>query len=627
MCGIFGSVSLGRPITPDEIRAVERGTSLLQHRGPDGGDVLTERNVCFGHRRLSIVDLEGGSQPMWSSDRRGVIIYNGEVYNFEALERELCKAGRRFVTRCDTEAVLNAYLEWGPAAVEQLRGMFAFAAVDFERRQLLLARDRLGKKPLFYTLRNGVLTWSSELEPLYQIAGPFRMDMDALDAYLAWQYIPAPRTIYEGVRALPPGHLLTIDFDTGKVNERRYWSVKFSEDRSRSPEEWGEALDAVIRDAVAVRFMSDVPFGAFLSGGIDSSLVVGYMAQLMTTPVRTFTIGFKEANWSEMAYAQQVADLNRTEHHTEVVEAESLGLLPLLVRHYGQPFADSSAIPTFYVSRMARQHVKMVLSGDGGDENFAGYHSYEYVVSRMQDAATPQSARGKTNWFRDLAGITYRRLRRASLSPPLVDELYQHHSVTAHHFPPSERRTLFQPHYRALVHDVDRDRRALLDVEGAPIVTRLQHLDLMAYLPFDILTKVDIAAMANSLEVRVPLLDHHVVELAATMPSELKLKPLANGWDKKYILKELAKRRYPAELIDRPKMGFGVPIGDWMAGKLRDQIEHRLLRSAMLPRLFNMAAVETIWRRHLERGDGTAKLWNLLFLDEWMKMHPDAMPA
>jgi asparagine synthase (glutamine-hydrolysing) len=627
MCGIFGSINFSGPATTEQTRLVERGTALLKHRGPDGGAIVTEGQVCFGHRRLSIVDLEGGTQPMWSSDHRGLIVYNGEVYNFEAVERELCKFGRRFITQSDTEAVLNAYLAWGPEGVSRLRGMFAFAAVDFDRGHALLARDRLGKKPLFYTIRNGALTWSSELEPLYQTVGPFRLDPSALDAYLAWQYVPAPRTIYEGVRCLPPGHLATIDLASGKVEERRYWHLNFSEDRSCGPEEWGERLDAAIRDAVKVRFMSDVPFGAFLSGGIDSSLVVGYMAELMQEPVRTFTIGFHEANYSEMEYAEQVARINGTEHHTEIVEAESLGLLPLLVRHYGQPFADSSAIPTYYVSRMASRHVKMVLSGDGGDENFAGYNSYEYVVSRLKDARTPASARGKHNWFRDLAGIMYRKMRRAARPQPLVDEMYEHHAATAHHFSPAERRKLLRAEFQSVVHDVDRDRRALLEVEDAPVVTRLQHLDLMAYLPFDILTKVDIAAMANSLEVRVPLLDHHVVELAATMPSELKLKPLAKGWDKKHMLKELAKRRYPAELIDRPKMGFGIPIGDWMATGLREQIESRLLHSSTLPRFFDMPAVEAIWRRHLEQRDGTAKLWNLLFLDEWLAAHQEAMPA
>ena len=627
MCGIFGLIGLNGDVTDHDRTLVEAGTTCLQHRGPDGGAVTLHGRVAFGHRRLSIVDLEGGAQPMWSADRHGLISYNGEVYNFEELERELLAAGRRFVTRSDTEAVLNAYLEWGPESVSRLRGMFAFAAVDFTRQQAILARDRLGKKPLYYTVTNGRLIWSSELEPLYQNAGPFAIDLAALDDYLAWQYIAAPKTIYQDVRALPPGHVAVVDLASGRITETPYWHLRFSEDRSLSVEEWGERLDAQIRDAVRVRFMSDVPFGAFLSGGIDSSLVVGYMAELMQEPVKTFTIGFREADYSEMTHAEEVARLNGTEHHTEIVDADSLALLPTLVKHYGQPFADSSAIPTFHVSRMARRHVKMVLSGDGGDESFAGYNSYEYVLSRINDAATPASARGKRTWFRELAGLYYRRLRRSVEQPALLDELYRHQSVTAHHFHPAERRRLWREPYRALVRDVDPQRRALLDLDGAPVVTRLQHLDLMQYLPYDILTKVDVAAMANSLEVRVPLLDHHVVELAATMPSEYKLAPVAGGYDKKAILKSLAKRRYPASLIDRPKMGFGVPIGGWMAGPLRSQVEERLLQSPQLARLVDRSYVDEIWKRHLQHGDGAAKVWNLLFLGEWLRTHEGALRA
>jgi asparagine synthase (glutamine-hydrolysing) len=617
-------MALERDLTDADRALVAAGTAALEHRGPDGGAVVSHDRISFGHRRLSIVDIEGGVQPMWSQDRRGLISYNGEVYNFEALERDLLKTGRRFVTRSDTEAVLNAYLEWGPGAVSRLRGMFAFAAVDFERGQAILARDRLGKKPLFYTVKNGVLIWSSELEPLYANAGPFPIDLPALDDYLSWQYIPAPRTIYEGVRCLPPAHLAVIDLKSGSVREQRYWDLRFTEDRSLTAEEWGERLDAEIREAVRVRFMSDVPYGAFLSGGIDSSLVVGYMAELMQEPVKTFTIGFREADFSEMEHAAAVAKLNGTEHHTEIVEADSLRLLPTLVKHYGQPFADSSAIPTFYVSRMARKHVKMVLSGDGGDENFAGYNSYEYVLSRLNDAATPSSARGKSTWFRELAGIFYRRVRKQIAQPSLLEQLYEHQSTTAHHFHPSERRKLWREPYRGLVHDIDARRMALLDID-APVVSRLQHLDLMQYLPFDILTKVDVAAMANSLEVRVPLLDHQVVELAATMPSEHKLRPIAGGYEKKAILKTLAKRRYPASIIDRPKMGFGVPIGDWMAGPLRVQIEERILNSPQLARLLEPSHIAAIWTRHLQQRDGTAKIWNLLFLDEWLRTHQPSL--
>ena len=633
MCGIFGLIGINRPATDDDTRLVERGVALLQHRGPDGHAVVTRKGVSLGHRRLAIVDVGGGHQPMWSHDRNGVISYNGEVYNFEALSRELIALGRTFVTRSDTEAVLNAYLAWGDAAPARLRGMFAFAAVDWQKQRAIIARDRLGIKPVYYTVRNGALLWSSELEPLYQTAGPFRLDLSALDDYLAWQYVPAPKTIYQEVRCLPPGHYLTIDLRTGEWSEKRYWQLSFSEDRSLSIEEWGERLDAMIRESVRIRLMSDVPFGAFLSGGIDSSIVVGYMAEIMERPVDTFTIGFNEADFSEVKYAEEVARLNRTHHRTEIVDADSLDLLPLLVRHYGQPFADSSAVPTYYLSRMASRHVKMVLSGDGGDENFAGYHSYEFVARQME-ARESDSPGGRSSWFRQLASRYYGRLAQqtntvtAVLDDP-VDTAYAHHCVTAHHFPPAERTQLWLPQFKSQVRKEQPERRALMDLAGAPIISRLQYLDLMAYLPYDILTKVDVASMANSLEVRVPLLDHKLVEMAATMPVEFKLRrEVVNGeirYDKKHVLKRLAKARYPAALIDRPKMGFGVPIGDWMAGKLRPQVESRLLGSEVLPQFFDMDYVRSLWRRHVAHRDATAKIWNLLFLHEWMKTHQPAL--
>jgi asparagine synthase (glutamine-hydrolysing) len=625
MCGIFGLVGLGRPVTAAETDLVGRGMDGLKHRGPDGEGIVTRDSICFGHRRLAIVDPNGGHQPMWSADRRGLITYNGEVYNFLDLERELTPLGHRFTNRCDTEGVLNAYLAWGDAALERLRGMFAFAAVDFDRKRAIVARDRLGIKPLYYTVKDGALIWSSELEPLYRTVGPFRLDLTALDDYLSWQYVPAPKTIYHDVRALPPGHYLSIDLDRGTFDERSFWRLQFREEPGLSADEWGERLDAAIRESVRLRLMSDVPFGAFLSGGVDSSLVVGYMADIMDRPVDTFTIGFNEGDFSEVRYAEEVARVNRTEQHTEIVDAEAIELLPLLVRHYGQPFADSSAIPTYYLCRMAARYVKMALSGDGGDENFAGYNSYEYVVSQLAGDTVVRAGAGRGAWLRALAARFYRRLRWSVQRRNDIDRAYELHCVTAHHFPPAERRALFAPAFREVVRAEQPERRALLDIAGAPIVTRLQHLDLMAYLPYDILTKVDVASMANSLEVRVPLLDHKVVEMAATIPSDLKLRPLRDEYDKKHLLKAVAKRRYRPELIERPKMGFGVPIGEWMAGKLRPRVEQRLA-SPFLREFFDAGAIDALWRRHLAQRDCTPKIWNLLFLEEWMRTHADALP-
>jgi asparagine synthase (glutamine-hydrolysing) len=626
MCGIFGVIRLDRQPASGFADHVEKAVHHLHHRGPDASGVIANGSVCLGHARLSIIDLSGGAQPMWSDDGQGLISYNGEVYNFQELSKQLTRRGRRFRTRSDTEVVLNAYLEWGEDCVQYLRGMFAFAAVDFNNNTAFLTRDRLGIKPLFYTVLEDALVFSSELEAIYQSFGPFRIDLEALDDYLYWQYIHAPRTIYRDVRQLPPGHSVVVNLLDGMYSERRYWKLHFQEDRSISLEEWGERLDSVIRESVEIRLVSDVPFGAFLSGGIDSSLVVGYMADILEQPVRTFSIGFKEADYSELKYAEAVAAINQTDHHTEIVEAESVSLLPLLVRHYGQPFADSSAIPTYHVSRMARKHVKMVLSGDGGDENFAGYNSYETVIRTVSPGRRERTRSLRARIQKAISHFGQKWLR---LSNSLLDRAYEIHCQTAHHFSPAERKRLFRRGYKDLVREHLPHRRALMDIGKEPLISRLQHLDLMAYLPFDILTKVDIASMANSLEVRVPLLDHILVETAATIPAEFKFRTNQfsdqDVYEKKFILKQLARRRYPLETFDRPKMGFGIPLGNWFAGKLNGEVRRRLLDSEFLPLLLDREEIANLVNLHSHQIDISTKLWNLLFLEEWMRSHAAAL--
>jgi len=628
MCGIFGVCTLDQRTAEGYTGLVEKGVGLLRHRGPDDHGVVVSGTACFGHSRLSIIDLEGGHQPMWSTDKKGLISYNGEVYNFIELKQALLERGYTFSTRSDTEVVLNAYLEWGTDCVSHFRGMFAFAALDLEKGKVILARDRLGIKPLFYTIKNGTLCFSSELEPLYRTAGPFGMDMESLDDYLYWQYIHSPRTIYRDVRSLPPAHVLVIDLATGQLSEHQYWKITFTEDRSMSAEDWEHRLDGLMREAVGIRLMSDVPFGAFLSGGIDSSLVTGYMADIMDQPVKTFSIGFKESDFSELEFARTVAELNHTDHHTEIVEAESLNLLPLLVRHYGQPFADSSAIPTFYVSKMARTHVKMVLSGDGGDENFAGYLSYETIMREMDRTWDTGGMKFRRRMM-SLGYYYYWLFRQLAGLGGEVDKAYELHCITARHFSPAERRKLFRKEFRMIVRSHVPERRALMDIGDQPLISRLQHLDLMAYLPFDILTKVDSVSMANSLEVRVPLLDHKLVEAAATLPAEFKLREEKFNktvtYDKKHILKNIARNRYPAEIIDRRKMGFGVPLGIWFATRLKNDIRKKLCESDVLPAFFNMKHIEHIVSEHSEQKDRSVQLWNLLFLEEWMKSHHEAL--
>ncbi len=623
MCGIFGAINLNGSDCA-EIDKVTTGIGLMRHRGPDGHGVETAGPVSFGHARLSIIDLDLGKQPMQDHTGTGIITYNGEVYNFPEIRKDLEKTGRRFDTHSDTEVVLNACLEWGEDCLEHFRGMFSFACYDTGSGKALIARDRAGKKPLFYTTRNGTLFFSSEIEPLYRVAGPFRINPEALDDYLYWQYIPAPRTIYRDVHCLPPAHYLAVDTKSGQIVRKRYWGLSFKEDRSLSFDDWLEELDCVLRESVRLRLVSDVPFGAFLSGGIDSSLVVGYMSDILNQPVKTFSIGFENADFSELQYAKQVAELCGTEHYTKIVKVESLGILPLLVKHYGQPFADSSAIPTYYVSRMARENVKMVLSGDGGDENFAGYNTYEYVVSGQVKKRQEKFGERLTRYALGLLGRA-----RPILEQNSGHSIFDLYSSVYKHFSSQERDLLYNERYASLVDNEQSYRRSLLALQGDTLVSRLQHLDILTYLPYDILTKVDIASMANSLEVRTPLLDHRLMEIAATIPASFKLREIhADGqttYDKKYILKALALKRFPKSVIERPKKGFGIPLGDWFAGGLREDVRGRLVNSKHLPLFFNMDTIQRILNEHSRVHDMSAKIWNLLFLNEWMVQHENTL--
>ena len=563
-------------------------------------------------------------QPMFSADRKVAVTYNGEVYNFRELRTALEKLGHIFKTRSDTEVVLNAYLEWGSDCLTRFRGMFAFALIDERRRRAFLARDRVGKKPLFYALKKDVLFFSSEIESLYLTVGPFKMDLEALDDYLAWQYVPAPKTIYREVVCLPPAHFLDVDMNSGKVETRRYWSLRFSEDRSLDDVEWERRIDEKLDEAVKIRLISDVPYGAFLSGGVDSSLVVWHMAKNLDHPVKTFSISFREDKYDESQYATAAAKLCGAEHHSRFIEADAFGVLPHLVRHYGQPFADSSAIPTYYVSKMARENVKMVLSGDGGDEVFAGYNTYENIVTRLNGAWIPSPFRGVSRAL----GSICRFLAPGRGNWPSNDILSLH-SRAYQHFSIDDRRALYGPLFKDSAVDRMPERKAILESSDQPALSRLQLLDVLTYLPFDILTKIDIASMANALEVRSPFLDHELIEVAATLPSDLKFKRRRGlrgpKFDRKYLLKRLARRRFPENMVDRPKWGFGIPLGQWFLGKLRAEVRRRLLHSPVLEMFFDRRQIEQLIESHSPTRDMSAKIWNLLFLEEWMRTHDKAL--
>ena len=614
MCGIAGIVNFdGRPVAHADLAAM---TDAIAHRGPDGDGLRLDGPVGLGHRRLAIIDLTGGAQPMSNEDGLVWVTFNGEIYNYKAnFQSELEGFGHRFQSSCDTEVIVHAYEEWGARCVEHFRGMFAFAIHDRRREEVFVARDRLGIKPVVYSLEPNRVAFASELQALETLPGlELRLNPAALDAYLHLGYIPAPATIYRNVFKLPPGCTMTVGLTGVKSEPRCYWDVHFEPDESLGEDEWLDRLNTAIREAVRIRLRSDVPFGAFLSGGVDSSLVVAYMSELLPEPVRTFSIGFEQADHSELQYARIAAQRCRTDHHEQILRADALGILPDLVKHYGEPFGDSSAIPTYYVSQLARRHVKMVLSGDGGDENFAGY--FQHLIA---SGYRRPGRRGVKALVKEAVVGTARALRMM----PRLTPLDRWGDVVAL-VSTRERRRLWQTKVpvSALAVELQASyhRGRSLD-----LCSWFQYFDLKNYLPYDILTKVDVASMAHGLEARVPLLDHRVVELAALMPPRFKVQRNGdNAFEGKYILKKLAQRFYDRAFLTRPKKGFAIPLKSWLGAAPPSELRERLFDSkSRLVDLLERSSLEdaATW---LERDHPlySTRLWLLLFLAEWFRQHP-----
>lgn len=612
MCGVVGLLHKdGAPVDPE---VIETMTRAVAHRGPDGAGTWLDGAVGLGHRRLAIIDLETGNQPMSIDHGRLWISYNGEVYNYRQLADELTGAGHRIRTSSDTEVILHAYRQWGPDCVHRLRGMFAFAIVDLDRRRLFLARDQLGIKPLFYADSPRLFAFASELQAFHQVPGlELDLHLESVEQYLHLQYVPAPSTVYRQIHKLPPGHRLVLDLDRPEVEPERYWHLEFAPDRSLSEAQWLELLDHTLEQSVKAHLVADVPFGAFLSGGVDSSAVVATMAQLLDRPVRTFSIGFVEEEFSELGYARQVAEQWATDHHEEVLEPDALGILPTLVQHYGEPFGDPSAVPTYYVARLAARSVPMVLSGDGGDELFAGYHSYRTFLRWAE-------YEGTATWKR----LAYPLLSRVlpSRFPPRSVNIGAWLSFVGV-LGDGVRRRLWRPEHRrlstlvppCLVEELDR-------VDRLAPVQQLQAMDINSYLPFAILTKVDVASMISSLEVRTPIVDREVAEVAARIPPELNFGRNPQGQlEGKLLLKRVLSRHYDEAFLHRPKMGFGVPLKRWFAadGSMHDIVRGRLLESrSPLLELFEPAEI-----LRLIQGNAYGPLWLLLVLDEWLRQEAE----
>ena len=625
MCGITGFVNQERRTRDVEAAAVlEQMCRVITHRGPDDQGTLVKDGVALGMRRLSIIDLAGGHQPMSGCDESTSIVFNGEIYNYRELRRELEVRGHTFKTDSDTEAILHAYEEHGERCVEALRGMFAFALWDDRKRRLFIARDRVGKKPLFYTVTpEGTLVFGSELKSL--LAHPevrHEINLEAVDAYLSFGYVPDPLAIFRDTHKLPPGHHLT--FEDGKVRTRSYWDFKFEhDDNRRSEEDYLEELRELLDEAVRIRLVADVPLGAFLSGGVDSSVVVGLMALATDRPVKTFSIGFHEDSYNELKYARLAAQRFGTEHHEFIVTPDICSIVDDLVWHFDEPFADSSAIPTYMVSKMAREHVKVVLSGDGGDELFAGYTRYvidhkRSGFTRVPDAirrgvmqpigrALPQAAWGR-NFIHNVA-----------LEP--LDRYIEEVSV----FTRLNKRSLYTEDFRRRLND-NRGAAHLFHEHAARVTSgddldRLLYLDSKTYLPGDILTKVDRMSMANSLEARVPLLDHKLIEFVTRIPSALKMK----GLETKHIFKRAVADLVPAEILERPKQGFGVPIERWINQQLRERLHGTLTEPRTRQRGFVEPRYVNVLLDEHERGrrDHATELWALFMLELWHRQFVD----
>jgi asparagine synthase (glutamine-hydrolysing) len=627
MCGIAGQLRLDRTVQRGLIDSM---CAAIEHRGPDARGVHIDAGVGLGIQRLRVIDLETGDQPIFNEDRSIVVVLNGEIYNFQQLREGLRERGHTFTTEGDTEVIVHLYEEEGRDCVRLLHGMFAFALWDANRRQLLLARDRVGKKPLFYAADSRRLTFASELAALMQDPEiPRDIDYAALDCYYAYGFVPAPWSAFTAARKLPPASTLTFGGDG--ISIERYWRLDFSRKRVfASTEALHEETRAQIETAVRRRLISDVPLGAFLSGGIDSSAVVAAMAHASPN-VKTFSIGFEEEQFNELRYARQIAERFSTEHHEFVVKPSAIEILPRLVRHYGEPFADSSAIPSFYLSELARSHVTVALNGDGGDESFGGYNRYAAAALGARLSLLPDGLR------RSIGALSARipadgepasaRNRLKRLAGSLAQSAPDRYALYLTCFDAVRRRQVYTPEFAAQAggsRALDVFRSAWLGDVHDPIDAAMA-ADIETFLPGDLLVKMDIATMAYGLEARSPFLDHELMEFAAALPAGVKIR----GREKKLVLRAALAEWIPDELLNRPKQGFGVPLARWFRDELRTFTREILLDPVATSRnYFRTSQVEALLDRHADgREDLSAQIWTLLFSELWHRQFVDAMPT
>ncbi len=629
MCGIAGKISFTeKAISSNNI---EQMNNAIKHRGPDDGGVYIspDQKVGLGHRRLSIIDLSPlGHQPMRYLDRYE-IIFNGEIYNFQEKRAMLEKDGYTFTSHSDTEVILALYDKYKEGCLFHLRGMFSFALYDEQEQLLFCARDRVGKKPFKYYLDDHVFMFASELKAILTQPEYVREpDYTAIHHYLTLQYVPAPLTGFQGVRKLPPAHSLTLDIKTKTVKIEQYWKLDYSKKLNLPESEWKKRILDKLEESVKLRMISDVPIGAFLSGGIDSSAIVAMMARHSDQPIKTFSIGFKEEKYNELKYAKIIADTFKTDHTEFIVEPDAIELLPMLVRQYEEPFADSSALPTYYVAKLTRDHVTVALNGDGGDENFAGYTRYSaFQISTYLD---------HFDFFNRLIGKPITKFLAHTIKSTFFDRLHRfseslsddyrrrYLSYTAY-FTNEQKEKLYTDDFKAKVWEhntYDIIAKQFTQSGSKNRTEQAVYTDFMTYLPEDLLTKVDIATMTVSLEGRSPFLDHELLELSAQIPFHLKLKGFNN---KKYILKEALRGIIPDEVMFRPKMGFGVPIDAWFRGELKQYASDKLTQGILVKRkLFKQSAIQEILHTHTTTDvNFSPHIWALLTLELWFEEYFD----
>lgn len=620
MCGIVGYIDKKGQAADRSI--IDAMTSTLSHRGPHGNGIYTFRNVSIGHRRLAIIDLDTGTQPMSNEDDTIWITYNGELYNYKELRTILKQKGHTFKTHSDTEVIIHAYEEWGKRAVEYFRGMFAFGIIDTRNFEIFLARDHIGIKPLVYVSNSETFAFSSELQAFYALpAFNARLNINALDQYLTLRYIPAPLTVYRDTYKLPPAHRMAVSFDGEIKYIENYWDIRFTPDTLKTEDDWLEELDQRLRDSVKKHLIADVPVGALLSGGIDSTLIVKYMTELQgENSVQTFSIGFPEDQYSELPYTEIVNGTYKTDQYSKIISPDSIDILPALVKHYGEPFGDDSCIPTYYLSQFASEYVTVVLSGDGGDELFCGYTMYEKWLDLIEGRFLERY--NKYPWWKKIAYIVLHHTYSSrypykyyeGYDPTVELWIEQMQNIDARW-----KKKLWKNEFHRSIDGIpDTFKQATEHIDSLSPVHMAQYLDMKTLLPSRLLPKVDIVSMMNGLEVRTPFADKELLEFACTIPDTVNLKRNdGNTYTGKYLLKKLLSNDFKNNFIYRNKTGFNIPIYEWFSvnGNKRRVFEEYLLRAdSHISEYFRRDAISALFKHNKIRA-----LWALLFLEIWLE--------